>query len=188
MSTEVAPRDYSEAERRQAMTVYAYVSGSEKRGVKLLAEADLDIPWGTIRSWVDRRREEYAQVKAEVDDHARSIMGDSHRRLANMAMENEEEGLRQAADLLREGKITARELPKLLQSMGILSGIHTEKSELLSGHATSRVASDVGDIKAALEAAGVEVLDGSSEEEPEEIEDAHVVGELPDGVELVTSP
>lgn len=149
------------------MAVYAFVSGREKSGVELLKEADLDVKWGTVRSWVSRRREEYAQVKAEVDDHARSMMADSHRRLASMAMENEEEGLRQAADLLREGKITAKELPKLLQSMGILSGIHTEKSELLSGHPTSRVASDIGDIEAALKAAGVEVITGTAEELPE---------------------
>lgn len=149
------------------MTVYAFVSGSEKRGVKLLEEAELDIPWGTIRSWVERDREGYGQVKAEIDDHSRSMMADSHRRLANLAMDNEEEGLRQAADLLREGKITAKELPKLLQSMGILSGIHTEKSELLSGHPTSRVASDLGDIEAALAAAGVEIISGEAEELPE---------------------
>lgn len=156
------------------MAVYAFVSGSEKRGVKLLQEADLDIPWSTVQSWVTRRREEYGQVKAEVDDHARSMMADSHRRLANLAMENEEEGLRQAADLLREGKITAKDLPKLLQSMGILSGIHTEKSELLSGHPTSRVASDLGDIEAALKAAGVEIIAGDSEELPEGEEPAEL--------------
>jgi hypothetical protein len=51
--------------------------------------------------------------------------------------------------------------------MGILSGIHTEKSELLSGHPTSRVASDIGDIEAALKAAGVEVITGTAEELPE---------------------
>jgi hypothetical protein len=166
VSTEVQQREYSEAERRQAMAVYAFVSGREKAGVELLDQADLDVPWGTIRSWVTRRREEYAQVKAEVDDHARSIMADSHRRLATLAMESEEEGLRQVADLLREGKIDKRELPKLLQSMGILSGIHTEKSELLSGHPTSRVASDLGDIEAALKAAGVEVITGAAQEIP----------------------
>lgn len=165
MSTEVAQREYSEAERRQALAVYAFVSGREKAGIQLLEEADLDVPWGTVRSWVTRRREEYAQAKAEIDDHARSIMGDSHRRLAGLAMESEEEGLRQVADLLKEGKIDKRELPKLLQSMGILSGIHTEKSELLSGHPTSRVASDVGDIEAALKAAGVELLTGAATEE-----------------------
>lgn len=170
MSTEIANREYSEAERRQAMAVYAFVSGREKAGVQLLQEAELDVPWGTIRSWVNRRREEYAQVKAEVDDHARSLMADSHRRLAAMAMENEEAGLRQVADLLAEGKIDKRELPKLLQSMGILSGIHTEKGELLSGHPTSRVASDLGDIEAALKAAGVEVITGlAEEEEPAEL-------------------
>lgn len=148
------------------MAVYAFVSGREKAGLELLEAAELDVPWGTIRSWVTRRREEYAQVKAEVDDHARSIMADSHRRLATLAMESEEEGLRQVADLLREGKIDKRELPKLLQSMGILSGIHTEKSELLSGHPTSRVASDLGDIQAALKAAGVEVITGTATEIP----------------------
>lgn len=153
------------------MAVYAFVSGREKAGLELLESAELDVPWGTIRTWVTRRREEYAQVKAEVDDHARSIMGDSHRRLATIAMENEEEGLRQVADLLKEGKVDKRELPKLLQSMGILSGIHTEKSELLSGHATSRVASDLGDIESALKAAGVEVITGTAKELPVE-EDA----------------
>lgn len=162
MST--TPVQYSEAERRQALAVYAFVAGREKPGLQLLGEAELEIPWGTIRSWVSRDRETYAQVKAEIDDHARSIMADSHRRLATMAMENEEEILRQVARLLEEGKITPRELPKYLQSHGITSGIHTEKSELLSGHPTSRVASDVGDLEAALKAAGIELIQGSAEE------------------------
>ncbi|HEX7246453.1 MAG TPA: hypothetical protein VF245_12910 [Solirubrobacterales bacterium] len=167
MSTAVEQREYSEAERRQGMAVYAFVSGSEKRGVALLEEADLDIPWGTIRSWVQRHRDEYRQAKAEVDEHARSLMADTHRRIANLAMESEEEALRQLGDLLREGKIDKRELPKVLQSLGITSGIHTEKGELLSGHATQRVGADIGDIAAALEAAGVEVITGEAEDDDE---------------------
>lgn len=149
------------------MAVYAFVSGREKAGVKLLVEADLKIPWGTVRSWVTRYRDDYAQVKAEVDEHARSIMADSHRRLATLAMESEEKALEQVAELLQRGEIKPRELPKLMQSMGILSGIHTEKSELLSGHPTSRVAGDLGDLKKALEAEGIEViLEGEAEELP----------------------
>jgi hypothetical protein len=149
-----------------AMSVYAFVSGRQKAGEQLLAEAELEVKWATLRSWVSRYRDDYAQVKAEVDEHARSILGDSHRRLATMAMENEEEALRQVATLLEEGKVTPKELPKLLQAHGIISGIHTEKSELLAGHPTSRVASDIGDIEAALEAAGVQVIQGVATEEP----------------------
>lgn len=158
-------REYAETERKQAMAIYAFVSGREKAGVELLEDAELDIPWGTIRSWVTRHREDYQQVKVEVDGHARAILADSHRRLASMAMENEEEGLRQVAVLLEEGKVSPRELPKLLQAHGILSGIHTEKSELLAGHPTSRVASDIGDIESALKDAGVEVIQGTATEE-----------------------
>lgn len=164
MST--TPAEYSETERRQAMAVYAFVSGREKAGVELLKDAELDINWGTIRSWVTRHREDYQQVKAEVDDHARSILGDAHRRLAAMAMENEEEALRQVATLLEEGKISPRDLPKILQSHGIIAGIHTEKSELLAGHPTSRVSSDLGDIESALKVAGIEIIQGTATEEP----------------------
>lgn len=149
-----------------AMSVYAFVSGREKAGVQLLAEAEIDVKWSTLRSWVTRYRDDYAQVKAEVDEHARSILGDSHRRLATMAMENEEEALRQVATLLENGDVTPKELPKLLQAHGIISGIHTEKGELLAGHPTSRVASDIGDIEAALEAAGVQVIQGVATEVP----------------------
>lgn len=163
-AVEPAP-SYSEAERRQAMAVYAFVSGREKAGVELLADAELEMKWSTVRSWVTRHREDYQQVKAEVDDHARSILGDGHRRLAAMAMENEEETLRQIATLLEEGKISPKELPKVLQSHGIVAGIHTEKSELLSGHPTSRVASDLGDIEGALKAAGIEVIQGVATED-----------------------
>lgn len=161
--------EHSEADRRQAMAVYAFVSGREKAGVKLLKEAELEIPWGTVRSWVTRYRDEYAQVKAEVDEHARSMMADSHRRLATLAMESEEEALKQVAVLLERGEIKPRELPKLMQSLGIVAGVHTDKSELMSGHPTSRVAGDLGDIKKALDAAGIEViLEGSVEDEDDE--------------------
>jgi hypothetical protein len=166
VSTTAPARTYTEAERRQAMACYAFVSGREQAGAELLEDAELDIPWGTVRSWVNRYREDYQQVKSEVDGHARAIMGDSHRRLATMAMENEEEALRQVATLLEEGKVSPKELPKLLQAHGIVAGIHTEKSELLAGHPTSRVASDIGDIEAALEAAGVQVIQGTAVEEP----------------------
>jgi len=169
VSTAVASKPnntYTDAERRQAMAVYAFVSGREKAGVELLGDADLEIPWGTVKNWVTRHKEDYQQVKAEVDGHARAILADSHRRLATMAMENEEEALKQVATLLEEGKIAPKELPKLLQAHGIVSGIHTEKSELLSGHPTSRVASDLGDIEAALAAAGVQVIQGTAVELP----------------------
>lgn len=158
---------YSPDEKRDAMAAYAFCSGNQQKTEKLLSDAGLTVSFHTIVGWVRREKDLYEQVKAEIDGHTRSMMADSHKRLANMYMEGEEIGLAQLIKDLESGELTGKDLARALKDMSVGSAVHTDKGELLSGQPTARVATDANDIKRELASLGIHVIESDAVEEPE---------------------
>jgi hypothetical protein len=154
--------DIPESEKREALVVFALQSGNARLTEAMLVEVGLShIKVDTIRQWAYRsRREEYTQIKGEVDGHVRAQLADGFRDTAAKGVEVAQEALRQLAIALEEGKIQYRDLGKSAQQAMVTAGIATEKGELLSGNPTSVVKTDVEDVKRELAAVGIQIVIG----------------------------
>ncbi len=163
MTTIVDTPGYTAQEKRQALTVFAMVSGSADLAGRMLAESGLGhIKVSTVQQWAYRSmREEYAQIKGEVDGHVRSQFADNYRQGAALHLEVSFEAARQMKVALEEGKISYRELPKLAQQAMLAAGIATDKGELLSGNPTSNVKTDMEDVQREAAALGITVIVGA---------------------------
>lgn len=169
MSTTTAPRrEYSEAERDQALAIFALEAGREKAVAAVLSELAMPaIPIATLRSWAyDRHKDRYERIKNEVEVHARSQLADRARGFALLGGEVVEEGLRQLQAKLESGEIKPKELPKVVHEAAVAFGIGVDKGELLSGRPTSRVAAgDFSGLLDELKGLGVDFIDGEAIEE-----------------------
>ncbi|HEX6456255.1 MAG TPA: hypothetical protein VF009_07015 [Solirubrobacterales bacterium] len=164
--TDTAPV-HSEQEKRQAMVVYASVSGRREHVERMLAEVGLGhINYSTLRSWVYRdRKDEYLQIKGELDGYVRSEQADHYRNVAALGRDVSEEALRQLQAALEDGQITFRDLPKVAREAMVTAGIATDKGELLSGNPTSVVKTDLEDVTRELAVFGIHViLPGASQQ------------------------
>jgi len=149
---------YSELERRTAMAAYAFTSGNEEQTTALLAsqEVPLDIPFNTIKSWVQRHKDDYRTIRSEIDEHTRSMFADTHRRVGMQYAEIEEIGLLDLKREFQEGNLTGKDLANALKNLAIAGAVHTDKSERLADRPTIVVEHDITDIKKALQRGGIE--------------------------------
>lgn len=154
---------YTEKDKRQALTLYAMVSGRGDLAERMLAESGLGhIKIGTVRQWAYRSmRDDYLQIKGEVDGHVRSQMADVYRQGAQLAAEVSTEALRQLKVALEEGKLEYRELAPAAQKAMLAAGIATDKGELLSGNPTSHVKTDMEDVQREAAALGIKIVIGA---------------------------
>jgi hypothetical protein len=151
---------YTEAERRQALVVYASQNGRAETVKPLLAEAGLGhIPIRTLQSWAYRdRRDEYEQIKQEWSAYVRSQAADTYHSIAALASDVSLEALRQTADALARGEVALKDLPKVAREAMLAAGIATDKGELLSGNPTSIVKTGIDDVRRDLASVGVTIV------------------------------
>jgi hypothetical protein len=166
---------YTEAEITRALVEVAACSGNTHMAARNL-EADKDAPsvgQKTLWEWSRRKRvQEYERLRVEALPAITAQATEQHMALARQQME-----LAQAAAGFVAARLGLMEDKDLVNAMGkadIGSGIHTEKAQLLSGQATSRVAVDLSGTIKELKAMGVDpsvVIDAEVVEE-EDIESA----------------
>jgi hypothetical protein len=145
-------------EKDQALVLYAMADGRKELVIPWLKEAGIDVGINTLRGWVRRDGEHYDQIRQECEAYKRSEHAEMFSGLASLANEVSTEAMRQLRVLLAEGAITPKELPKVAVSASTTAGIATDKSQLLSGNPTARVAHDVDDLQRELASVGITVV------------------------------
>lgn len=150
---------YTEDIRRQALSLYAMENGRREPVTHLLAQAGLDIPYSTLRSWaVDSHKDLYQQIRGEIDQFVRLRMSDQARAAASLAMDTMTETVRQYREGLVEGRVPLSDLPKHARDLATPAGILIDKGELLSGNPTEITRSGVADINVEVESLGIKIV------------------------------
>jgi hypothetical protein len=152
-------KDYSDQEIDAGLTAYAICSGKPKRAAALLKEqTDFDVPYETIRSWAQRTHaDRYERIRTQVAPKLQVQMADTHQALAQGAARIEAEAAEKLQKRLEAGGIEDKDLGNIYKNAAIVSGIHTEKAELLNGRPTSRTSQNADEIIRSLKSKGITV-------------------------------
>lgn len=157
-------KDYTDAEVDAGLTAYALTSGKKHKAAELVETLGYKFPAETIRSWAERTHpERYQKIREDVAPRLQTQMADVHQALADSAAEIEAEAGAKLQDRLKAGNVEDRDLGNIYKNAAIVSGIHTEKAELLNGRPTSRPTRSADEVLRKLKARRV-LADGSEEE------------------------
>ncbi len=145
---------YTPEERRQALTVFAMCDSHARQAETALAEVGLGhVNVRTLQQWAYRdRRDEYAQIKAEVDTYVHARRADQYHALAAELGASGFEAARQTAEALAEGRIGVKELPRATRELVLAAAAASDKAEELSGNRPPPVKVDLTVIAAELTA------------------------------------
>ena len=163
-------RVLTEPEITAVLESLALHSGNSDGTAEDLLAEDIDISPATLRYWAYKKYpERYREARTKVAERVKEALADSHHSAAAKALSLEHEvmDLIQKKLLLMDGK----ELAAVLGKLGIGSGIHTEKGQLLDGEATARVERSPVEIQKSLANKGIKVtydIDGEAEEEEDQ--------------------
>ncbi len=168
-------KDYTDAEIDAGLTAFALVSGHRKKAARLVKEQlGYEIPAETIRSWAQRyHADRYQRIRDEVAPKLQIQMADTHQGLASLAANIEAQAAEELDKRLKQGDVENKDLANIYKNAAIVSGIHTEKAELLNGRPTSRPQQGADEILRRLRSRGM-IVDGKVV--GEEVEAEEVVG------------
>jgi hypothetical protein len=160
--------DYEQEVIELGLMAMALENGSTQRAVERLEGlGDLErIPsTSTLKNWRDQMfPEQYAEVKVKVREYVAESVAERHMRAADDAMEVENL-MRDKAKAEYE-QMDARDLPGAVRNMATVGAIHTDKATILRGQPTAIVEHrSVEEIERELKAHGVEIIDGTAEED-----------------------
>ena len=156
-------RDYTDAEREQALTAIVLSGDNCTRAQESLAAAGIDIPRQTINQWklkYPERLEEIRILKAPALEERQARMAEQVAdAAAHVTMDLIERTQKSADDL------SAKDLPGAARNMATVYGIATEKGLLHRQKPTAITAHDYSSAVKGLERMGL--IEGSAEEIPE---------------------
>jgi hypothetical protein len=127
----VAPRDYSEDERRNGLMALVACAGSAINAHRMLKEQNVEIPQSTLQAWKKSRSDEYDALREEWAPKLEAEMVRQYRETIIYAAEVERKAIEAAEKRLDEGKDinpaqTAANMSKVKSSS-------TDKLQLLLG-------------------------------------------------------
>ena len=150
---------YSAEEIERGLVLLALESGNVGRTRKLLKEE-----WGkapdanTIGRWLERYRDHYAEIRQRVAPELKLKMAEVHADLAARLADLEHRTIDELDKELTE--LSPKDKANLLRNAAVSSGIHIDKSQLLSGGATAIIERrELPELLRALQAKGV-VIEG----------------------------
>ena len=167
MSRHPHRKDYTDAERERALVAWVLAGGHADRSAELLKESQgLEIPATTIRHWAKYSHTELlTRIQAEVMPQVRAEQAIAHQQLGASALDAEARAIEKLVSRMDE--LEPRDLSGVARNMAVAAGIHVDKSQLLTGQATSIVKHDLGEITRSIKSKGVDL----------DVTDAEVVSE-----------
>jgi hypothetical protein len=158
---------HNEEDVRRALAAVALHSGNTRRAAAALRRQGLTVAVSTLRGWVAKKEDTYAEVRAEVINKVHAIVAEKHRSLAEAEMEVAREFLERMR--AEKDQIPPRDLSTALRNLDVGAGIHRDKSLALADRlpGANAVVRNFNDILAALQAKNIRLEVEITEEEPE---------------------
>jgi hypothetical protein len=148
---------YTDYEKDAGLTALAVCSGQRNKAAETLkAETGIEISPTTLKRWAEKdETERYLRIQAELGPVMRARLADLHQTLAEKSGEIEHEAL----ELLRAKlpEMEGRDLTTAARNAAVQTGIHTEKTQLLTGQPTQIVKRDISEVARALKNKGFDI-------------------------------